>query len=430
MKKIIVQGGRSLKGDVFISGSKNAALPIMAATLLCDEEIVLKNVPNLRDTILMKKLLEKLGKETVFKQSEMTIKPKRSKNFRATYDIVKQMRASICVLGPLLARHGKAQVSFPGGCVFGPRPIDIHIKAMQALGAELVLDHGYISAQTKKLIGAKMNLLGEFGSSVLATDNAIAAATLAQGQTIIEGAAREPETQDLIGFLKKMGAKIEGGGTDQITIHGVKKLSGCSYEIIPDRIEAGSFIVFSVISGGEVKIHGLNKEHLEGMLDVFEKMGLVFDWEKTNKGEVLTVHALDDFNQIKSIEVTARPYPLFPTDMQPLLVALLSLVKGKSTVRESVYPNRFGYVSELQRMGAKMHVEKDSVTIDGVKSLSGAIVEASDLRGAAALVAAALAADGESHVRRYYHLERGYEDFDKKLKALGADVEMVDDDII
>lgn len=430
MKKIIVQGGRSLKGDVFISGSKNAALPIMAATLLCDEEIVLKNVPNLRDTILMKKLLEKLGKETVFKQSEMTIKPKRSKNFRATYDIVKQMRASICVLGPLLARHGKAQVSFPGGCVFGPRPIDIHIKAMRALGAELVLDHGYISAQTKKLIGAKMNLLGEFGSSVLATDNAIAAATLAQGQTIIEGAAREPETQDLIGFLKKMGAKIEGGGTDQITIHGVKKLSGCSYEIIPDRIEAGSFIVFSVISGGEVKIHGLNKEHLEGMLDVFEKMGLVFDWEKTNKGEVLTVHALDDFNQIKSIEVTARPYPLFPTDMQPLLVALLSLVKGKSTVRESVYPNRFGYVSELQRMGAKMHVEKDSVTIDGVKSLSGAIVEASDLRGAAALVAAALAADGESHVRRYYHLERGYEDFDKKLKALGADVEMVDDDII
>lgn len=430
MKKIIVQGGRSLKGDVFISGSKNAALPIMAATLLCDEEIVLKNVPNLRDTILMKKLLEKLGKEIVFKQSEMTIKPKRSKNFRATYDIVKQMRASICVLGPLLARHGKAQVSFPGGCVFGPRPIDIHIKAMQALGAELVLDHGYISAQTKKLIGAKMNLLGEFGSSVLATDNAIAAATLAQGQTIIEGAAREPETQDLIGFLKKMGAKIEGGGTDQITIHGVKKLSGCSYEIIPDRIEAGSFIVFSVISGGEVKIHGLNKEHLEGMLDVFEKMGLVFDWEKTNKGEVLTVHALDDFNQIKSIEVTARPYPLFPTDMQPLLVALLSLVKGKSTVRESVYPNRFGYVSELQRMGAKMHVEKDSVTIDGVKSLSGAIVEASDLRGAAALVAAALAADGESHVRRYYHLERGYEDFDKKLKALGADVEMVDDDII
>lgn len=430
MKKIIVQGGRSLKGDVFISGSKNAALPIMAATLLCDEEIVLKNVPNLRDTILMKKLLEKLGKETVFKQSEMTIKPKRSKNFRATYDIVKQMRASICVLGPLLARHGKAQVSFPGGCVFGPRPIDIHIKAMQALGAELVLDHGYISAQTKKLIGAKMNLLGEFGSSVLATDNAIAAATLAQGETIIEGAAREPETQDLIGFLKKMGAKIEGGGTDQITIHGVKKLSGCSYEIIPDRIEAGSFIVFSVISGGEVKIHGLNKEHLEGMLDVFEKMGLVFDWEKTNKGEVLAVHALDDFNQIKSIEVTARPYPLFPTDMQPLLVALLSLVKGKSTVRESVYPNRFGYVSELQRMGAKMHVEKDSVTIDGVKSLSGAIVEASDLRGAAALVAAALAADGESHVRRYYHLERGYEDFDKKLKALGADVEMVDDDII
>lgn len=430
MKKIIVQGGRSLKGDVFISGSKNAALPIMAATLLCDEEIVLKNVPNLRDTILMKKLLEKLGKEIVFKQSEMTIKPKRSKNFRATYDIVKQMRASICVLGPLLARHGKAQVSFPGGCVFGPRPIDIHIKAMRALGAELVLDHGYISAQTKKLIGAKMNLLGEFGSSVLATDNAIAAATLAQGQTIIEGAAREPETQDLIGFLKKMGAKIEGGGTDQITIHGVKKLSGCSYEIIPDRIEAGSFIVFSVISGGEVKIHGLNKEHLEGMLDVFEKMGLVFDWEKTNKGEVLTVHALDDFNQIKSIEVTARPYPLFPTDMQPLLVALLSLVKGKSTVRESVYPNRFGYVSELQRMGAKMHVEKDSVTIDGVKILSGAIVEASDLRGAAALVAAALAADGESHVRRYYHLERGYEDFDKKLKALGADVEMVDDDII
>ena len=419
-----------MKGDVFISGSKNAALPIMASTLLCDEEIILKNIPDLRDTVLMKKLLEKLGKEIIFEKSQMIIKPKHPKKFRATYDIVKQMRASICVLGPLLARHGRAEVSFPGGCVFGPRPIDIHIKAMQALGAKLVLEHGYISAHAEKLVGAEMNLLGEFGSSVLATDNAIAAATLAQGQTIITGAAREPETQDLIGFLKKMGAKIEGGGTDQIKISGVEKLSGCTYEIIPDRIEAGSFIVFSIISQGKVKIHGLNREHLRGVFDVFEKMGLVFDFEKTSKGEVLIVDAQESFDKIKPINVTAKPYPFFPTDMQPLLVALLSLVQGRSTVKESVYPNRFGYVSELQRMGAKMHVEKDSVAVDGVKKLSDAIVEASDLRGAAALIAAALAAYGESHVRRYYHLERGYESFDKKLKALGADVKMVDDDIV
>ena len=482
---MIVNSAKNLQGDVRISGSKNAALPIMAATLLTDEEVILKNIPRLRDTSTMIALLRKLGKEVIFEQSTLQIKPSREGNHsssrhRATYDIVKQMRASICVLGPLLAKYGQAEVSFPGGCVFGPRPIDLHLRAVEHLGAKNNLKHGNIVSFSNhpngKLKGAEFDMTGEFGSSVLATDTAVMAATLAEGKSTILGAAREPETQDLINFLVKMGAKIVGNGSSTIRVEGVEKLGGAEYTIIQDRIEAGSFIVFSLMSGGELNLLDIDPIHFSSLLEKLTSMGVLFEispsgisdkmpaeqeGKKTKKlGKLGSRILLDgktnvlstlksvgktqldserrfdlrvlrtDLKSLKGEEFLTRPYPYFPTDLQPLVVALTALVSGVSIVKESVYHSRFGYVSEINRMGSDIHVEDGRAVIHGVDTLSGAIVEASDLRAGAALVAAALAAKGESHIRRYYHIERGYENLTEKLKKIGADVEMVEDSII
>ncbi|MEW5758537.1 MAG: UDP-N-acetylglucosamine 1-carboxyvinyltransferase [Candidatus Omnitrophota bacterium] len=414
MDKLVIDGGLSLKGEVTISGSKNSVLPILAATLLTDEPCKIKGAPDLEDTVTMLKILRSLGKEAVMERDEIQIIGITS-NHIADYELVSKMRASFCVLGPLISKLKKAKVSLPGGCVIGVRPVDLHLKGLSTLGVKLGVVSGYIEADASSLKGRHVYLGGDFGSSVLATDNVMMAAVRAKGKTIIEAAACEPEVTDLANFLIKMGAKIKGHGTPIIEVTGVKELKGTDYKIIPDRIEVGTFILAGLITKGEIIIKNCRPDHLGSLLDILKTMGAHIHCKKDSirvKGN----------NSLKPINITTLPYPGFPTDLQAQIMALLSVVKGISVITEKIYPDRFMHVAELDRMGAQIQKEGPHAIIQGVKSLSGTTVMASDLRASAALVLAGLVAKGQTHISRIYHLDRGYEDLEKKFEALGAKI--------
>jgi UDP-N-acetylglucosamine 1-carboxyvinyltransferase len=419
MDKIIVAGGKRLKGSVKISGAKNSALPIMAATLLTRGNFVIKNVPHLEDVTAMSHLLVTLGANIIIYGNEIEIKCNKVKNPFIPYDLVRKMRASICLLGPLLARFGKVEIAYPGGCVIGPRPVDLHLKGLKKLGAQIEIEHGYIVAKaTDGLRGDKIYLGGPFGSTVLGTANVMMAATLARGETIIEGAACEPEIVDLAAFLNTMGARIAGAGTHILQIEGVEELRGAEHTIIPDRIEAGTYLVATAISGGDVLLKEARYEHMMAVIDRLEEAGV--EIERASEG--LRVKRK---GKLKAVDATALPYPGFPTDMQAQMMSLMSIAEGTSIVTDMVYPDRFIHVGELLRMGANIVRQGPRATVIGVEKLSGAQVTASDLRASAALILAGLAADGETEVSRVYHLDRGYEKIEEKLSGLGADIKRV-----
>ena len=412
-----INGGSRLRGSVRLSGAKNAALPIMAATLLCDGEVILHNVPRVADVKSLCELLGKLGVDIEW-QAENTLRliVRDEMNCNAEYEIVRKMRASICVLGPLLAKRHKAQVAMPGGCAIGDRPVDLHTRAMRMLGADVELVSGDIVAKAKRLHGTEIFMGGPFGSSVLGTGNAIMAACLAEGTTVIEMAACEPEVVDLADFLNACGASISGQGTPRIIIEGVKQLKGCEYSIIPDRIEAGTFMIAAAITNGELELENCRLDHLMAFIDRLNAVGVQV--ERRDKSVIVS-----SSRRLESIEVTTQPFPGMPTDLQAQLLALLCLADGNSIVTEKIFPDRFLHVAELSRMGARLHKSGPTVIVLGVKRLVGAPVMASDLRASAALVLAGLAARGTTRVSRIYHIERGYERIDEKLRALGAEIE-------
>lgn len=415
MDKLIIEGGIKLSGEVTVSGAKNAALPILAATLLTDDACIIKGVPNLRDTNTMLKILRSLGKNAEYEKGTCMVGCAKTTNHVADYKLVSTMRASFCVLGPLLGKTKKAKVSLPGGCVIGARPVDLHIKGLAALGADLSVEAGYVVAGASKLAGAHIYLGGAYGSSVLATDNVMMAAVLAKGKTVIECAACEPEVADLAEFLIKMGAKIKGHGTPVIEIEGVSHMHGASHTIIPDRIEAGTLMLAALITEGDILIKNILYKHQGALIDKLEETGASI--VKTDSS--MRVRAA---RKLKSVNVTTFPYPGFATDMQAQMMSLMSVTPGISVITEKVYPDRFMHVAELNRMGAHIQKEGPHAIVEGVKKLSGAPVMASDLRASASLVLAGLAAGGQTAVSRIYHLERGYENIEEKLQKLGARV--------
>ncbi len=418
MQKLIVHGGTKLQGKVNISGSKNSSLPILAATLLTADECVIRRVPDLSDTNYMLQILRELGAEVERASGTMHIKAEKIVS-DTPYDLVRKMRASVCVMGPLTGRLRKATVSMPGGCIIGDRPVDLHLKGLEYLGAEVKMDGGNIHIEAKKpLKGCSMNLLGKFGSTVLGTDNVMMAAVLTKGTTIIEGAAAEPEVEDLAHFLIKMGAKIEGAGTTKIVIEGVKELHGAEHTVIPDRIEAGTFLVAGAICGEGVMVRRVIPAHLKTTMDTLAASG--FDISST-KDSVTVLPG----KSLKGFHLTTRAYPGFPTDMQAQFCALACTLPGLSSIKETIFPQRFMHVAELKRMGANIDLDGDTARITGVESLSGAPVMASDLRASAALVLAALRAKGTTEIHRLYHIDRGYEHLDEKLAGLGAVMERV-----
>jgi len=415
MDKFVIEGDKRLKGEVTVSGAKNAVLPIMAATLLTDGPCVIKGVPNLRDCHTMLKILRSLGKNAEYDKGKTTVLSNKQINYVADYKLVSTMRASFCVLGPLLAKLKKAKVSLPGGCIIGIRPVDLHLKGLKALGADISIESGYVLAKADRLKGRHMYLGGVYGSSVLATDNVMMAATLARGRTVIESAACEPEVVDLAEFLNKMGAKIKGHGTPIVEVEGVRSLHGAEHTIIPDRIEAGTFLIAALITRGDITLKNVRYQHLGAVIDKLEEAGAHI----VKKADALRVCFK---RKLKPINVTTLPYPGFPTDMQAQIMSLMVLTPGISLITEKIYPDRFMHVAELNRMGAHIHREGPHVVVEGVKDLSGAAVMASDLRASACLVLAGLAARGVTSVSRIYHLERGYENLDRKLQNLGARV--------
>ncbi|RKY33472.1 MAG: UDP-N-acetylglucosamine 1-carboxyvinyltransferase [Candidatus Omnitrophota bacterium] len=417
MDKIIIEGGVPLHGEVEISGAKNAALPILAAVLLTDEECVIENVPVLRDVLTMLKILRSLGIKSQVNGSRVVLKAGKHRKFTTSYNLVSTMRASICVLGPLLAKVKQAKISMPGGCVIGQRPVDLHLKGLSALGANVKVEHGYIVARAETLHSNNIFLGGAYGPSVLATANVLMAAVLAKGKTVIENAACEPEVVDLADFLLKMGAKIKGYGTHRIEIIGVKRLSGARHSIIADRIETGTYILAGAITKGKLIIKNASIEHLAAFIDKLEQIGVSVSSNRNGDIYVKTKKAV-----LKSVEFTTLPYPGFPTDIQAQMMALLSVVNGISVVTEKIFPDRFMHVSELNRMGADIFLEGASAIVRGVKTLSGASVMASDLRASAALVLAGLVAKGKTEISRIYHLDRGYENLEDKLSKLGAKI--------
>ena len=418
-----INGGPRLRGKVRCSGAKNAALPIMAATILCEGEVLLHDVPDVADVASLGELLMKLG-VNVDRRGDGTLRlvARDEMNCRAEYDIVRKMRASICVLGPLVAKRHMAQVSMPGGCAIGDRPVDIHIRALKNLGAEIELIGGDIIAKAKRLRGREMFLGGPFGSTVLGTGNAMMAASLAEGTTVIEMAACEPEVVDLANFLNRCGASITGQGTPRVVVEGVKELHGCEYTIIPDRIEAGTFMVASAITNGEVTIENCRLDHLMAFVDRLAAIGV--NVEKAPEGGAVVSSA----RRLEPVDVTTQPFPGFPTDLQAQMMALLCLAEGNSIITEKIFPDRYLHVAELNRMGARLRKEGPTVIVEGVKRLVGAPVMASDLRASAALVLAGLAARGTTRIHRVYHLDRGYARFDEKLRALGADIQRKEGD--
>lgn len=415
MDKLIIEGGIKLKGEVTVSGAKNAVLPIMAATLLTDCACIIKGVPDLRDTNTMIRILRSLGKGVEFDKGVLTITALKNTNCVADYKLVSTMRASFCVLGPLLGKLKKAKVSLPGGCIIGVRPVDLHLKGIRALGADIHIDSGYIFAKADKLKGAHIYLGGVYGSSVLATDNVMMAAVLASGRTVIEAAACEPEVVDLAEFLIKMGAKIKGHGTPIIEIEGVKHLHGATRTIIPDRVEAGTMILAALITKGDIFIKNVLLKHLGALIDKLEEAGA------SMRKEDNSIH-VKYRKPLNAVNITTLPYPGFPTDMQAQMMSLMSITPGITIVTEKIYPDRFMHVAELNRMGAHIQREGPHAIVEGVRNLSGAPVMASDLRASASLALAGLAASGKTSISRIYHLERGYERIEEKLESLGARV--------
>jgi len=419
MEKIIISGGGPLRGTVQISGSKNAALPIIAATLLTSERCVISGVPNLSDIQFMCDILRWLSVTVTHDKTEGVVEVRASHPLGvAPYELVRKMRASVCLLGPLLARLHNCKVSLPGGCVIGDRPIDQHLKGLKRLGADVRIENGYVHARCNELTGNDVFLGGRFGSTVLGTANVLMAAVLATGTTWVEGAACEPEIEDLANFLVKMGARIKGIGSHMLEIEGVQELHGAEHRIIPDRIEAGTFMTAAAITGGDIEIQGARAEHLSAVRDKLEESGVTV--ERANG--TIRVRGNGD---LKPVDVITMPYPGFPTDMQAQMSAVMTITPGISVITEKVFPNRFMHISEMARLGADVSIEGSSAIVKGVERLSGAPVMASDLRASAGLVLAGLAADGETEVNRIYHVDRGYEQIDQKLRHLGAKIERV-----
>lgn len=417
MDKLIIKGGEPLNGEVTISGAKNAALPILCASLLAETPLQLSSIAALKDIGTTLKLLEIMGVKVDRNADKVSLDASEVTSFEATYEMVKTMRASILVLGPLLARFGSARVSLPGGCAIGPRPVDLHIKGLQAMGAAIHITHGYIQASTlhlpnRRLQGARyyMDLV-----TVTGTENLMMAATLAEGTTVLENAAKEPEVVDLAECLNKMGAKIAGAGTDIITIEGVEKLNGTNHNVVCDRIEAGTYMVAAAMAGGEVTLKNVRADLLEAVIDKLREAGA----EVTVNGETITVKS---DGKLKAVNVRTAPHPAFPTDMQAQFMAMNCIAEGVSTVIETIFENRFMHVQELQRLGADITVDGHTALVKGVSHLDGATVMATDLRASASLVLAGLVARDETVIERIYHLDRGYELLEEKLAALGAKV--------
>jgi len=417
MDSLLIRGGVPLNGEVRISGAKNAVLPIMAATLLTPEECVIHNVPNLEDVRTMMQILQSLGVKAQFDGQSLTLRAERVKD-KADYDFVRKMRGSICVLGPLLGRLRRAKVSLPGGCVIGTRPIDLHLKGMEALGARVRTTGGYVRATAKNFRGAEVFLGGRAGPTVLGTANLLMAAVLAPGRTLIESAACEPEVVDLAKFLNAMGAKITGTGSPTISITGVKKLHGAEHTVIPDRIEAATYVIAGVVTKGEVTLRGAQPVHLNAVFDKLREAGVRTE---ISRGRITCKRG----RTLKPVDITTLPYPGFPTDMQAQMMALLTQIPGISIITERIFEARFTHASELARLGADVAIEGPSAIVKGGRPLSGAPVMASDLRASAALVIAGLVATGITQVNRIYHLDRGYERMEEKLVALGARVQRV-----
>jgi UDP-N-acetylglucosamine 1-carboxyvinyltransferase len=417
MDKILVHGGHKLNGRVRISGSKNSALPILAATLLTKEPCTIANVPDLSDIHYMLQILSHLGAQVERASGTVRVQAEKIKS-EAPYDIVRKMRASVCVLGPLLGRQKEAVVSLPGGCVIGDRPIDLHLKGFESLGAVNRIEHGNVKVFAGALRGASINLRGKQGPTVLGTDNVMMAAVLAEGTTVIDSAAAEPEVVDLANFLNKMGAKIEGAGTRRIVIHGVSELHGAEHSVIPDRIETGTYLVAGAMMGGDVLLQRVSPDHLGTVIDLVRESGYAVE----TTSDTIRVRGN---GSPRPLRLTTEPYPGFPTDMQAQMCALLCKTSGISVISETVFPQRYMHVSELKRMGADITLDGHTAIIKGVENLSGAPVMASDLRASAALVLAGLQADGITEVNRVYHIDRGYESIDEKLNQLGARLERV-----
>jgi len=416
MDKFIIKGGHRLTGEVTISGAKNSALPLMAATLLTGETCKLKDIPLLQDINTMQKLMVSLGCEiSRDNKGVLHMSSEKLKNYEAPYDLVRTMRASVLVLGPLVTRLGKARISLPGGCAIGDRPINLHIDALRKMGAKVEQSHGYVTASAKRLKGTRIYF---DIPTVTGTENVIMAATLAKGETLIENAAKEPEIIDLVNFLRKMGAKIDGEGTSVIRVQGVDELKAAEHTVIPDRIEAGSFMIAAAATAGNVLVKNCVIEHLEALEQKLIEAGVNVVREKDGVRVV-------GKREIKSVDITTMPYPGFPTDLQAQFMALMCTAKGLSVIRETIFENRFIHVSELKRMGADITIKDRNAIVKGVEELTGAPVMVSDLRAGAALVIAGLMACGETEVLRIYHLDRGYESMEKKLIKLGAKIKRV-----
>jgi len=415
MKSIIINGGKKLEGEVTISGAKNAALPIITASLLCEGEHRIANVPSLVDVKTLARILRNMGVDIELTDHAAVLDSSRLASPEAPYDLVRTMRASVLVLGPLVARFGKARVSLPGGCAIGARPVNLHIMGLQKMGAVVDIEHGYVVARAKRLKGAHIyfDIV-----TVTGTENLMMAATLAEGETILENAAREPEVVDLAHALVQMGAKIEGAGTDVIRITGVETLKPMNYRVLPDRIETGTFVIAAAITGGAVTIRDCNAGHLDALLTKVSETGA----EIRPGNGTITVRGNRD---IRPVDVKTLPYPGFPTDMQAQFMSLMALAGGTSVINETIFENRFTHVAELRRMGANIVIEGRSAVVKGVAKLSGAPVMATDLRASASLILAGLAAEGQTEISRIYHLDRGYESIEEKLSALGADIKRV-----
>ncbi|MGL4797633.1 MAG: UDP-N-acetylglucosamine 1-carboxyvinyltransferase [Paraclostridium sp.] len=417
MAKIIVKKSNPLVGSVKIDGAKNAVLPIIAATLLADGKSVLKGVPNLKDVHVISDLLRHLGAEVEYKDGNLTVDASNITTCEAPYELVRKMRASFLVMGPLLARFNKTKISMPGGCAIGTRPIDLHLKGFKALGANVIIDHGFVEANTEKLVGCKLYL--DF-PSVGATENIMMAAALAEGTTIIENAAEEPEIVDVANFLNEMGADVKGAGTNTIKIKGVKSLKGAEHNVIPDRIEAATYMVAAAMTKGDITIENVIMEHLKPVTAKLKEAGCEII-EMENSVRVIGPQVL------KAIDIKTLPHPGFPTDVQAQFMAMATVANGTGVVIETVFENRFMHVAEFNRMGANIKIEGRSAIVTGVDQLFGSTVKATDLRAGAALILCGLIAEGETEIGDIYHIQRGYVDIDKKITALGGNIEIIED---
>ena len=414
MEKLLIKGGKSLSGKISCSGAKNAALPMIAATIMCDDKVVLKNLPYLQDITTMFELLGSMGSEILLDENmDFTISSANLKDIEARYELVKTMRASILVLGPLLSKYGKARIALPGGCAIGSRPVNFHLDALKQMGASIILRNGYIEANASKLKGANIKFEGV---TVTGTENLMMAATLAEGQTILTNVAKEPEVADLADMLNSMGAKISGAGTDKIVIDGVDKLKGTIFDIPADRIEAGTYLVAAAITKGSITIDGINPNRLMKVIDKLRAAGAEIDYNEDS----ISINMKLEFPN--PVDITTAPFPEFPTDMQAQFSVINAISSGTANIYETVFENRFMHILELNRMGCDISVKGNHAVIQGVKSIYGAQVMATDLRASASLILAGLCAEGETVVDRIYHIDRGYERIEEKLNYLGANI--------